>query len=665
MREYFSILPLFTILFLLLGLQQVNAISGSDWKAGRIIDDVIFTNKSSMSVTQIQNFLNSKVPNCDSNGTQISELGGGTRAEYGEAHNNPPPFTCLKDYYEVPKLQPGPTLPASNYGGKAIPIGAKSAAQIIWDAAQRNNISPKALLVIIQRESPGPLITDDWPFKSQYSYALGAHCPDSTGCDPNYAGFSIQVDEGASLLRWYLDSMDQPWWTYKKLGINSILWNVITTNCGAGNVNIETRATAALYTYTPYQPNKAALDNLYGTGDGCSAYGNRNFWRIFNDWFGFNSNLVSVPYAWNIGGSSAFIDPERSFKYTKQSISIEPGKKAYIRITARNMGNKTWSNENIRIGTYGPQDRTSIFQGSDWLGGTRPAKLIENSVIPGDYGTFEFELIAPDKTGTFVEKFNLLVEGITWMADQSLYLEINVTTKAEPRDVRATLKPGEYLSPGEYLLSPDGHNVLALNKNGSLVLYSGFNSVKTFHSKDGNKLIMQDDGNLVLYNKTGQALWHTVTHGNTGAHLGLKTNGNMIVSNEALQELWTSNTTEIPDLLYYVHPKTSTGKIFPGQSLVTADKKYRMDLQSDGNLVIYSPNRAIWANYTTIGKSVAYLAMQSDGNLVIYDNNGKALWHTHTNGKGVSNLVMQPDGNLVIYNQYGRPTWQTRTYDME
>ncbi len=25
---------------------------------------------------------------------------------------------------------------------------------------------------------------------------------------------------------------------------------------------------------------------MYGTGDGCSAYGNRNFWRYYTDWFG-------------------------------------------------------------------------------------------------------------------------------------------------------------------------------------------------------------------------------------------------------------------------------------------------------------------------------------------------------------------------------------------
>src|SRR5690606_20162047 len=56
--------------------------------------------------------------------------------------------------------------------------------------------------------------------------------------------------------------------------------------CGSSTVFIQNQATAGLYNYTPYQPNAAALNDLYGEGDGCSAYGNRNFWRIYSDWFG-------------------------------------------------------------------------------------------------------------------------------------------------------------------------------------------------------------------------------------------------------------------------------------------------------------------------------------------------------------------------------------------
>jgi hypothetical protein len=127
-------------------------------------------------------------------------------------------------------------------------------------------------------------------FSKQYTYAMGAHCPDGpTGaqCDVNYSGFSIQISESAKLYRWYLDNMSQAWWTYKKpYQNNQILWNVEGSNCGYSDVYIENKATAALYTYTPYQPNQAALNNLYGTGDSCSSYGNRNFWRMYNDWFG-------------------------------------------------------------------------------------------------------------------------------------------------------------------------------------------------------------------------------------------------------------------------------------------------------------------------------------------------------------------------------------------
>lgn len=286
---------------------QASALSAADWSAGYIIDDATFTDKNGMSVADIQMFLNQQVGTgaygrvdgqCDTNGVAQSELGGGTRAQYGAANGSPAPFTCLKDYYEVPKTTPAAGMPANNYGGKAIPSGAKSAAQLIWDAAQRYNISPKVLLVKLHTESAGPLTTDDWPTINQYRYAMGARCPDSgpggsANCDTNYAGFSIQISEAAALMRYYLDNMSQAWWPYKKpFTTNYILWNVVERNCGGSNVYIESAATAALYTYTPYQPNQAALNNLYGTGDNCSAYGNRNFWRVFNNWFGPTNGYI-------------------------------------------------------------------------------------------------------------------------------------------------------------------------------------------------------------------------------------------------------------------------------------------------------------------------------------------------------------------------------------
>ncbi|MGV9002169.1 MAG: hypothetical protein ACOH18_04440 [Candidatus Saccharimonadaceae bacterium] len=309
MRFSKTLLPAIFILSFIVGLvpnQSVNAVSATDWSAGRIADDIVFQNSNEMSIASIQAFLQSKLPSCDIRGERVSELGGGTRAQYGAANGNPAPFTCLTNYYEVPKTTPGTGVPVNNYGqynsdgSTFIPAGAKSAAEIIKNVAIKYQLNPKVLIVKLATESPGPLTSDSWPFQRQYLYAMGSHCPDSgpngsANCDANYSGFSLQMDSAGSLIRGYLDNMTQPWWTYKKpFQTNYVLWQVTERNCGGSNLYLQTKATAALYTYTPYQPNSAALNNMYGTGDTCSAYGNRNFWRVWNDWFG--STLDKVQY---------------------------------------------------------------------------------------------------------------------------------------------------------------------------------------------------------------------------------------------------------------------------------------------------------------------------------------------------------------------------------
>ena len=284
---------------------QVKALSASDWQAGRIIDDSTFT-KQDMSAADIQNFLNSKVPICDTWGTlPAKEFGRAdiSHAQYAALVGWPdPPYVCLKDFHEVPKITAGQGIPINSFdNGGNPPPGSISAAQMIYNAAYTYNISPKVLLVKLGTESLGPLTSDTWPLKKQYTYAMGAHVPDSGPggtANPNtdYAGFSIQISESARLLRAYLDNMQQSWWDNKKpYQNNDIFWNVETSGCGASPVYMQNKATTALYVYTPYQPNAAALANMYGTGDGCSAYGNRNFWSTFNNWFGSTIGYVTAP----------------------------------------------------------------------------------------------------------------------------------------------------------------------------------------------------------------------------------------------------------------------------------------------------------------------------------------------------------------------------------
>ncbi len=264
------------------------AVSGSDWRAGRIIDDSIFFNENSMSVSQIQNFLNAKVPTCDNWGTQ--SYAGTTRREYSEARGIKFPLRCLKEYYE------NPTTHANNLEGRSRPSGSISAAQIIWNASQNHNINPQSLIVLLQKEQA--LVTDDWPWPIQFRSATGYGCPDTADCDDDYYGFYNQVESAAWQFRRYADQPND--YNHVAGQNNSVRYNP-SSSCGSSTVFIQNQATAGLYNYTPYQPNQAALDNLYGTGNACSAYGNRNFWRLFNDWFG---STVGTPL-FRIGSGDA------------------------------------------------------------------------------------------------------------------------------------------------------------------------------------------------------------------------------------------------------------------------------------------------------------------------------------------------------------------------
>lgn len=66
-----------------------------------------------------------------------------------------------------------------------------------------------------------------------------------------------------------------------------------------------------------------------------------------------------------------------------------------------------------------------------------------------------------------------------------------------------------------------------------------------------------------------------------------------------------------------------------GQSLISKNGKYSLDLQGDGNLVIYRryDSLPIWASNTSAG---GILAMQGDGNLVLYADGGVPTWASDT-----------------------------------
>jgi hypothetical protein len=95
------------------------------------------------------------------------------------------------------------------------------------------------------------------------------------------------------------------------------------------------------------------------------------------------------------------------------------------------------------------------------------------------------------------------------------------------------------------------------------------NADQQLYAPDGShRVIMQDDGNLVIYDSAGHAVWASGTFGAFGAYAIMQLDGNFVIYNSANQPIW------------------ATGKYGSGNYLI---------MQMDGNLVVYHGTTPLWS----------------------------------------------------------------------
>jgi hypothetical protein len=93
-----------------------------------------------------------------------------------------------------------------------------------------------------------------------------------------------------------------------------------------------------------------------------------------------------------------------------------------------------------------------------------------------------------------------------------------------------------------------------------------------------------------------------------------------------------------------------------GKSLASPGA-YTLSMQSDGNLV-WKASTAAWRSNTHIAGS--YVRMQTDGNLVVYTPSNSPQWESRTYVNTGAYLDLQADGNLVIYSRTRHVLWAIR-----
>ena len=122
-----------------------------------------------------------------------------------------------------------------------------------------------------------------------------------------------------------------------------------------------------------------------------------------------------------------------------------------------------------------------------------------------------------------------------------LSIIINSTT------AKNQLNPGKCLKVNESLESNNKCFKLIMQDDGNLVLYHQLTSFSLWSTQTQrtctNRLCMQADGNLVTYDCNVVATWNSETMENTGAVLILQDDGNAVIyAKNSTIALWASGT---------------------------------------------------------------------------------------------------------------------------
>lgn len=394
-----------------LGFFLVLAPSAHAATNGRMIDDSVFDNSSSMSAADIQTFLNGF------------------------------PNGCLKNYLD--------DMPSSNPVRAYFDYsGTGTAAQIIRRVADNYGINPRVLLTKLEQESS--LVSGGGGCQLwRQASAIGFKCFD--GANPRtttFRGSSIQtcvatdadmgvarqLSKGAWLLKWGKERAngnlnwmvpDDAASTYggpMTQGSKKRCASCATVYYDGywNGVYLESGATASLYNYTPYL--------------------NQAFDEIWEGW-------------WGVG--STFGTPYRA-AYTAQSDypTILAGQTSVGYLEYKNTGNMPWYDDTtaasnnalpVHLATTNPQNRRSDFSAT-WPAGNRSNVVFTivykadgsayttnpHVVMPGELVGFQFTFTAPLTMGSGVyrEYFQPIVEGTGDGAFPNVgtFLDVRVTT---------------------------------------------------------------------------------------------------------------------------------------------------------------------------------------------------------------------------------------------
>jgi hypothetical protein len=213
-----------------------------EFNPNHIIDDSEMLNATSMSLTEIQQFLEKK-------GSYLATYS--ATAAYGNTK------TAAQMIYDAAR---------NNYDCTGVSLGDNpTEADRAAKCQHITTINPKFIITLLQKESS--LIETAAPAQARLDWATGYGCPDGNACNPYYKGLGKQINSAALQFLAYMN--EQSRYPYKA-GQTYTFNNPYNAYCSdeITTVTPDNKATAALYNYTPHVYN-----------------GNYNFFRLYKKYF--------------------------------------------------------------------------------------------------------------------------------------------------------------------------------------------------------------------------------------------------------------------------------------------------------------------------------------------------------------------------------------------
>lgn len=144
-------------------------------------------------------------------------------------------------------------------------------------------------------------------------------------------------------------------------------------------------------------------------------------------------------------------------------------------VTFRNTGTRSWkkgvAGEQANLGIVG-DDRSFAAWAVGWPSADRVAIQAETEVAPGSSGTFAFRFRAPPLDGTYRIALRPVIDGLTWMEDQGVFLLVTVTGGAgrAPTLTETVVRDGLRI-PWDLAFAPDGR-MFVTERVGNILLYA-------------------------------------------------------------------------------------------------------------------------------------------------------------------------------------------------